>query len=57
MSLLKARLGYGVTGAIPPGVGLSQTSFNVINGAGGFGSSSTGIGTRLANPDLKWEEK
>ncbi|MCA0132516.1 SusC/RagA family TonB-linked outer membrane protein [Winogradskyella alexanderae] len=57
VSLLKARLGYGVTGAIPPGVGLSQTSFNVINGAGGFGSSSTGIGTRLANPDLKWEEK
>ena len=57
ISLLKARLGYGVTGAIPPGVGLSQTTYNVINGAGGFGSSSTGIGTRLANPDLKWEEK
>ncbi|WP_411893428.1 SusC/RagA family TonB-linked outer membrane protein [Winogradskyella sp. A2] len=57
VSLLKARLGYGVTGAIPPGVGLSQTTFNVTNGAGGFGSSSTGIGTRLANPDLKWEEK
>lgn len=57
VSLLKARLGYGVTGAIPPGVGLSQTTFNVTNGTGGFGSSSTGLGTRLANPSLKWEEK
>lgn len=54
---LKVRLGYGVTGAIPPGVGLSQTTFNVNNGANGFGSSSTGLGNRKANPDLKWEEK
>jgi iron complex outermembrane receptor protein len=57
VDLFKVRLGYGVTGAIPPGVGLSQTTFNVANGANGFGSSATGLGTRKANPDLKWEEK
>ena len=57
VNLLKARLGYGVTGAIPPGVGLSQTTFGISNGANGFGSSSTGLGSRKANPGLKWEEK
>lgn len=57
VDLLKVRLGYGVTGAIPPGVGLSQTTFNVNNGADGFGSSATGLGSRKANPDLRWEEK
>jgi iron complex outermembrane receptor protein len=57
VSLLKARLGYGVTGAIPPGVGLSQTTYGIVNGANGFGSSSTGLGSRKANPDLRWEEK
>ena len=57
VNLLKARLGYGVTGAIPPGVGLSQTTFGVVNGGNGFGSSSTGLGTRKANPGLRWEEK
>lgn len=57
VNLLKARLGYGVTGAIPPGVGLSQTTFGVTNGGNGFGSSSTGLGSRAPNPLLKWEEK
>ena len=57
VDLLKVRLGYGVTGAIPPGVGLSQTTFNVNNGANGFGPAATGLGTRKANPGLKWEEK
>ena len=57
VTLLKARLGYGVTGAIPPGVGLSQTTFGINNGADGFGSSATGLGTRKPNPGLKWEEK
>lgn len=57
VNLLKARLGYGVTGAIPPSVGLSQTTFGVSNGGSGFGSSSTGLGTRKANPNLRWEEK
>ena len=57
VNLLKARLGYGVTGAIPPSVGLSQTTFGVSNGGSGFGSSSTGLGSRAPNPGLKWEEK
>ncbi len=57
VNLLKVRLGYGVTGAIPPGVGLSQTTFNINNGANGFGPAATGLGTRKANPGLKWEEK
>ncbi|MGB5370291.1 MAG: SusC/RagA family TonB-linked outer membrane protein [Flavobacteriaceae bacterium] len=57
VDLLKARLGYGVTGAIPPGVGLFQTVYNVVNGADGFSGSGTSNGTRAANPDLKWEEK
>lgn len=57
VNLLKARLGYGVTGALPGSVGLSQTPFNVNNGANGFGSASTGLGSRKANPGLKWEEK
>ena len=57
VNLLKARLGYGVTGALPGSVGLSQTPFNINNGANGFGSASTGLGSRKANPALKWEEK
>jgi iron complex outermembrane receptor protein len=57
VDLLKARLGYGVTGAIPPGVGLYETVFNVVNGADGASGSGTSNGTRAANPDLKWEEK
>jgi len=58
VNLLKARLGWGVTGAIPPEVGLSQQIFNVQNGANGqSGAGSTQSDGRAANPDLKWEEK
>jgi iron complex outermembrane receptor protein len=57
VNLLKVRLGYGVTGAIPPSVGLSQRTFPALNGSNGFGSVSTGLGTRVPNPSLKWEEK
>ncbi len=58
VNLLKARLGWGVTGAIPPEVGLYQQIFNVQNGADGqSGASTTQDGGRAANPDLKWEEK
>lgn len=57
VNLLKARIGYGVTGAIPPDVGLFQTTFDVTNGADGQSGSGTSNGTRAANPELKWEEK
>ncbi|KAA2219642.1 SusC/RagA family TonB-linked outer membrane protein [Maribacter flavus] len=58
VNLLKARLGWGVTGANPPQVGLDQQIFNVQNGADGqSGAATTQAGGRAANPDLKWEEK
>jgi TonB-dependent starch-binding outer membrane protein SusC len=47
---LKLRVGYGVTGALPPGEYLSQTTYRVANN-GGINSSRNG------NPDLKWEQK
>jgi len=58
VNLFKARLGWGVTGANPPQVGLAQQIFNVQNGADGqSGASTTQANGRAANPDLKWEEK
>ncbi|WP_149274633.1 SusC/RagA family TonB-linked outer membrane protein [Pareuzebyella sediminis] len=57
VNLLKARLGYGVTGAIPPEVGLFATTYAVNPGTSGSDGSSTGQGVRAPNPDLKWEEK
>lgn len=58
VNLLKARLGWGVTGANPPQVGLSQQIYNVQNGADGqSGAATTQNNGRAANPDLKWEEK
>lgn len=58
VDLLKARLGWGVTGSNPPRVGLAQQIFNVQNGADGFsGATTTQADGRAANPDLKWEEK
>jgi iron complex outermembrane receptor protein len=51
---LRIRVGYGVTGALPEPNGLSQPGRQVVNG--GDGSVGTEL-TRLANPDLKWEEK
>lgn len=46
---LKARVGYGVTGALPSASGLSQFARNP-------GVTAAPI-TRADNPDLKWEEK
>lgn len=58
VNLLKARLGWGVTGSIPPDVGLSQSIFQVENGADGqSGAGTTQDNGRAPNPDLKWEEK
>lgn len=58
VNLFKARIGWGVTGANPPQVGLAQQIFNVQNGANGqSGATTTQAGGRAANPDLKWEEK
>lgn len=57
VNLLKARIGYGVTGSTPPDVGLYETVYNVANGSDGTSGSSTSNGTRAPNPDLKWEEK
>lgn len=49
---LKARVGYGVTGALPGPSGLSQDLW-VYEFAGG----GTVRKARDGNPDLKWEEK
>lgn len=50
VNLLKARLGWGVTGSIPPEVGLYRQIFNVQNGADGqSGASTTQDGGRAAN--------
>ena len=58
VNLLKARLGWGVTGSIPPEVGLYQQIYNVQNGADGqSGAATTQQDGRAPNPDLKWEEK
>lgn len=54
LDLFKVRLGYGVTGALPGLSGLSQEARNILNQ--GDGSISSTI-SRIANPDLKWEEK
>lgn len=54
VDLLKVRVGYGVTGALPGPNGLSQPIRSVVNGSDG--SVSTRL-IRAANPDLKWEEK
>lgn len=54
INVLKVRLGYGVTGALPGQSGLAQPIRNINNSADG------GITTtlaRAANPDLKWEQK
>lgn len=58
VNLLKVRAGWGLTGAIPPAVGLYQQIFNVQNGVDGqSGAATTQDNGRAANPDLKWEEK
>ncbi len=50
VNLLKARVGYGVTGAIPPDVGLFETTYNVTNGADGQSGSGTSNGSRAPEP-------
>ncbi len=54
VDLFKVRLGYGVTGALPPLDGLSQEIRAIENGPDG--SVSTRL-LRAGNPDLGWEEK
>ncbi len=55
VDLLKARLGYGVTGALPEASGLAQEIRNIEND-GATGAVTTSL-ARAANTDLKWEEK
>ena len=55
VDLLKVRVGYGVTGALPGPNGLSQQGRALVYD-GGQGGAGTTL-TRAANPDLKWEEK
>jgi TonB-dependent starch-binding outer membrane protein SusC len=47
---LKLRIGYGVTGALPPGEYLSQTTYSA-------GTNGALNAVRNGNPDLKWEQK
>ncbi len=54
VDLFKVRAGFGVTGALPGQVGLSQEIRQVNNAADG--SVTTQL-LRAANPDLQWEEK
>jgi TonB-dependent outer membrane receptor, SusC/RagA subfamily, signature region len=54
VDLFKIRAGFGVTGALPGQVGLSQEVRQINNAADG--SVTTQL-LRAANPDLKWEEK
>ena len=55
VNLLKLRVGYGVTGALPGPNGLSRQG-RTLNYDGGQGGAGTTL-TRAANPNLKWEEK
>ena len=55
VNLLKFRVGYGVTGALPGPNGLSKQG-RTLNYDGGQGGAGTTL-TRAANPTLKWEEK
>ncbi len=55
VNLLKLRVGYGVTGAIPGENGLSKEIRNITYDSS-TGAASTTL-ARAANPDLKWEEK
>ncbi len=52
VDVLKLRVGFGVTGSLPPASGYSKAGVNYIfDGGGAFQQ------VRQANPDLKWEEK
>ncbi|MDX1363254.1 MAG: SusC/RagA family TonB-linked outer membrane protein [Arenibacter latericius] len=51
VDLLKVRVGYGVTGALPASNGLSRALYTPADGKLSSNQSTD------ANPDLKWEEK
>ncbi|MEQ9305297.1 MAG: SusC/RagA family TonB-linked outer membrane protein, partial [Marinoscillum sp.] len=52
VDVLKFRVGYGVTGALPPASGYAKAGVNYdFSGNGQF------VQVRRENPDLKWEEK
>lgn len=51
VNLFKVRLGYGVTGALPPNFGLSQPQYQ------DDGSRLSAVPSLEPNADLKWEEK
>tara|TARA_R110002051_G_scaffold41085_1_gene85021 strand:- start:153 stop:3110 length:2958 start_codon:yes stop_codon:yes gene_type:complete len=51
VSLLKVRLGYGVTGALPASNGLSRSLYEPS------ADKLSSVQVTDANPDLKWEEK
>lgn len=55
IDLLKLRVGYGVTGALPSESGLAQQIRTIVND-GATGAVTTEL-NRAANPDLKWEQK
>ncbi len=54
VDLFKVRLGYGVTGSLPPLPGLSQPQRQIVNAPDGAVSTEL---TRAANDSLKWESK
>lgn len=54
VDLLKVRVGYGVTGALPQQSGLSKEIRSISNDPSGAVNTTL---ARAANPDLKWEEK
>ena len=56
VDLLKVRLGYGVTGAIPGQNGLSQ-DVRPLGYDPATGAANTGTPDRDPNPNLRWEEK
>ncbi len=56
VDLLKIRLGYGVTGAIPGEIGLSQ-DVRPLTYDSNTGAAITGTPDRDHNPDLRWEQK
>ncbi|EAR00463.1 TonB-dependent receptor domain-containing protein [Maribacter sp. HTCC2170] len=57
VNLLKLRVGYGVTGALPGGNGYSREIYGYTGNSSETGWATTFDGGRAPNPDLKWEEK
>lgn len=56
VDLLKLRVGYGVTGALPPGIGYSQNNKGTEYSSNG-GFQTVNVGAVQANPNLGWETK